>query len=193
MMLEANTDNINERDTKTRGSPSNWINCQGVQSFPMNICNITVGERAVGYNSEDKPKSYQIPESQRDAILKPVEGRQHLVEDLHQTQRSLGSRYRQLMKVSLPESFNFTVYSARDLVNDIRSVQKQLVEAFPGLKRLMRLLKVKHSNIDTAYNLHRDDKPSLSVSDLFKLKAFVRMLVYSVLVVMQADRTRSHD
>jgi hypothetical protein len=70
MMLEANTDNINERDTKTRGSPSNWINCQGMQSFPMNICNITVGERAVGYNSEDKPKSYQIPESQRDAILK---------------------------------------------------------------------------------------------------------------------------
>jgi hypothetical protein len=62
---------------------------------------------------------------------------------------------------------------------------------FPLLQ--MRLLKVKHSNIDTAYNLHRDDKSSLSVPDLFKLKAFVRMLVYSVLVVMQADRTRSHD
>ena len=55
------------------------------------------------------------------------------MEDLQQMHRKLGSRHRQLLKVALPESFNPISYSARDLANEIRSVQKQLGEAVPKL------------------------------------------------------------
>ena len=53
------------------------------------------------------------------------------MEDLQQLHRTLGSRYKQLLNVALPKSFDPTGYSARDLANDIRSVQNQLGNDLP--------------------------------------------------------------
>jgi hypothetical protein len=80
MALGANGADINERDTKTRGLPSNWRKCEaGIEMSPMNICNTKLEVKAVDYNSEDErifPKLYRFLESQRDAVLK-VQDRTH--------------------------------------------------------------------------------------------------------------------
>ena len=67
-------------------------------------------------------------------IQQPLIGRQYLLEDLSQLHRTLGARYKQLSKVNLSDSFNPLVYSIDNLITEIRSVQKQLGDAFPKLK-----------------------------------------------------------
>ena len=67
-------------------------------------------------------------------IQQPLIGRQYLLEDLSQLHRTLGARYKQLLKVNLSDSFDPLVYSTANLITELRSVQKQLGDAIPKLK-----------------------------------------------------------
>ena len=71
-------------------------------------------------------------------MQQPLIGRQYLHKDLHQLHGSLGPRYKQLLEVGLSESFDPLIYSARSLITELRSVQKQLADAIPKLKQFVR-------------------------------------------------------
>ena len=66
----------------------------------------------------------------------PFVGRLYLVEDLQKLQRTLGSRYKQLLKVPFSDSFDSLVYSSNDFISDLRPIQKQLANngTIPKLK-----------------------------------------------------------
>lgn len=169
-----------------RGDPRCILN------IPIDIGKVTIPEEE--YSSIKKEQGRSLPSSRGSlrSKLQPLTGRQYLVEDLKHLQRSLGSRHREIMKVSLPESINFTTYSARDLVHDIRSVQKQLRDVFPELDQFIRLMKMKYSNIDATFILQKDEKVDdrsfPSADDFSNLKTFSRILVIGEFKLADTDQ-----